>query len=63
MITKQIRQTIKGCLEGFIQGIMDEKTASDFDLGELRPLRTGSKKGDLKPYLPGSGEGKGTGHA
>ena len=50
MITKRTRQTIKGYLEGFIQGIIDEKTASDFDPRELRPLRAESKKGDLKPF-------------
>ena len=50
MITKQTRQTIKGFLEGFIQGIVDEKTDSGFDPRELRPLRRESKKGDLKPF-------------
>jgi len=31
MITKDTKQTIKGYLEGFIQGMIDEKTENGFD--------------------------------
>jgi len=50
MITKNTRQSIKGYLEGFIQGMIDEKTENGFDPKKLRPLRKESKKGDLKPF-------------
>jgi len=50
MITKNTRQTIKGYLEGFIQGMIEEKTDNGFDPKQLRPLRQESKKGDLKPF-------------
>jgi len=50
MITKNTIQTIKGYLEGFIQGMIDEKTDNGFDPKQLRPLRNESKKGDLKPF-------------
>ena len=50
MITKITRQSIKGYLEGFIQGIINDKTDNNFDPRELRPLRQESKKGDLKPF-------------
>lgn len=50
MITSKTRQSIKGYLEGFIQGIIDEKTSYNFDPKELRPFRHESKKGDLKPF-------------
>jgi len=50
MINKDTRQIIKGYIEGFIQGMIDEKTESGFDPKQLRPLRQESKKGDLKPF-------------
>ena len=50
MIKKKTRQSIKNYLEGFVQGIINEKTSSNFDPERLRPLRRESKKGDLKPF-------------
>lgn len=50
MITKDTKQSIKGYLEGFIQGMIDEKTENGFDPKKSRPLRKESKKGDLKPF-------------
>ncbi len=50
MITKETRQTIKGYLEGFIQGMIDEARENGFDAKQLRPLRNESKAGDLKPF-------------
>ena len=50
MITKETRLKIKGYLEGFIQGIIDEATKSEFDPKKLRPLRKNSTRGDLKPF-------------
>ena len=50
MMKRNTRQLIKGYLEGFIQGMIDEKTESGFDPRELRPTRQESKKGDLKPF-------------
>ena len=50
MIKRNTRQKIKGYLEGFIQGMIEEKTESGFDPKQLRPTRQESKKGDLKPF-------------
>jgi len=50
MITNETKKRIKGYLEGFIQGLIDEKTENNFDPKELRPFRRESKKGDLKPF-------------
>lgn len=50
MITKEVRDTIKGYLEGFIQGMIDEAKQNGFDRKQLRPLRKESKDGDLKPF-------------
>ncbi len=50
MITKHTKQKIKGYLEGFIQGMIDEKTENGFNPKDLRPLRSESKIGDLKPF-------------
>lgn len=50
MIIKNTRQSIKGYLEGFIQGMIDEKTENSFDSKKLRPLRKESERGDLKPF-------------
>src|SRR3989338_5891761 len=46
----KIRSEIKGFLEGFIQGMINEKTENNFDPKKLRPSRTSSTKGDLKPF-------------
>lgn len=50
MITKETRLKIKGYLEGFIQGMIDEMTDNGFDPKQLRPMRSASKSGDLKPF-------------
>ncbi len=50
MIDKKIRSQIKGYLEGFIQGMIDEAKGNNFDPKELRPLRSSSKDGELKPF-------------
>lgn len=50
MITKEIRNIIKGYLEGFIQGMVDETKQNGFDPKQHRPLRNESKDGGLKPF-------------
>lgn len=50
MISKETRNTIKGYLEGFIQGMVDEAKHNGFDPKQLRPLRNESKDGGLKPF-------------
>lgn len=50
MIQKQVRNKIKGYLEGFIQAMINEKTVNHFDQKKLRPIRNFSTKGDLKPF-------------
>ncbi len=50
MITKETHLKIKGYLEGFIQGMVDEAKQSGFDPKQLRPIRTSSQDGDLKPF-------------
>ncbi|MEK7637219.1 MAG: TdeIII family type II restriction endonuclease [Patescibacteria group bacterium] len=50
MISKETRNTIKGYLEGFIQGMVDEAKHNGFDPKQLRPLRNESKDGELKPF-------------
>lgn len=50
MITKDTRTQIKGYLEGFIQGMIDEARQNGFDPKQLRPSRQESKAGDLKPF-------------
>lgn len=50
MMKAYTRRSIKGYLEGFIQGMIDEKTVSGFDPKRLRPMRHASSKGDLKPF-------------
>lgn len=50
MINKEVRNTIKGYLEGFIQCMMDETKQNSFDPKQLRPLRDESRGGDLKPF-------------
>lgn len=50
MITPEVKNTIKGYLEGFIQGMVDETRKNNFDPKQLRPLRKVSPVGDLKPF-------------
>jgi len=50
MIAKKTRTEIKGYLEGFIQGMVDEAKTNNFDPKKLRPLRNSSKEGELKPF-------------
>lgn len=50
MISNEIQTTIKGYLEGFIQGIVDEAKENRFDPKQLRPMRQASRVGDLKPF-------------
>lgn len=50
MIKKETRSKIKGYLEGFIQGMINETVDNGFNPKELRPLRAASKKGDIKPF-------------
>jgi len=50
MINKATRLKIKGYLEGFVQGIVNETVKTGFDPKKPRPLRTHSKKGDIKPF-------------
>lgn len=50
MIPAQVRNTMKGYLEGFLQGMVDEARESGFEPKKLRPLRVSSKEGDLKPF-------------
>ena len=44
------RSAIKGYLEGFIQGMMEQISSSGLDPKKLRPPRLRSKEGDLKPF-------------
>lgn len=44
------RQAIKSYLEGFIAGVIDAFVTQDLDPRELRPPRTVSVHGDLKPF-------------
>ncbi len=50
IIKPKTRSLIKGYLEGFIQGIINEKVSSDLDPSLPRPSRTASTKGDIKPF-------------
>lgn len=50
MIDASTRTEIKGYLEGFIQGMIDQAVPSAFDPDKLRPLREESKTGELKPF-------------
>jgi len=50
MIDSKLRATIKGYLEGFIQGMVNEFRASGLSAKELRPPRESSKDGDIKPF-------------
>jgi len=50
MIKTKTRHKIKGYLEGFIQAIVADKTASGLNPKDLRPARDFDKKGKLKPF-------------
>ncbi len=50
MITPQTRTQIKGYLEGFIQGMIDQYRESPLKPNELRPLRKYSKEGNIRPF-------------
>jgi hypothetical protein len=50
MIKKEVRTQIKGYLEGFIQGMIEETKNNRFDPKKLRPIRSSSKEGELKPF-------------
>jgi hypothetical protein len=51
MISTNCKTKIKGYLEGFIQGLIDEfKPQSNVNPKELRPMRKDSKEGDIKPF-------------
>ena len=50
MIDSSLKSQIKGFLEGFVQGFVNEAKSSSFSPKELRPLRSSSKDGDLKPF-------------
>jgi len=51
MIMPETRMKIKGYLEGFIQGIiLEHKESSDLKATDLRPTKTSSPAGDIKPF-------------
>lgn len=51
MIKPDTRMKIKGYLEGFIHGIiLEHKKSSDLKPNELRPTKTRSASGDIKPF-------------
>ena len=50
MITSSTRSLIKGYLEGFLQELVAEKIDNEFNPKELRPSRSYSSRGDLKPF-------------
>jgi hypothetical protein len=50
MIQTGTRAEIKGYLEGFIQGMINEHRKSNLDPKVLRPTKTYSKEGDIKPF-------------
>ncbi len=47
---KEVRSTIKGYLEGFITGLLNEVTKTDVNPTELRPLTAKLKPGNYKPF-------------
>lgn len=50
MIHKEARSQIKGYLEGFIQGIVNEARKTGLKPTELRPTKKHSTEGDIKPF-------------
>ncbi len=50
MIKPATREKIKGYLEGFIQGIINEHKSSKLKPTDLRPTQALSETGDVKPF-------------
>lgn len=50
IIDDTTRAKIKGYIEGFIQGIINEHKETGYNPKELRPVRTFSKDADIKPF-------------
>ncbi len=50
MIPKSVRSQIKGYLEGFIQGIVNEARKTGLKPTELRPTKKYSAEGGIKPF-------------
>ena len=50
MISDTTRAKIKGHLEGFIQGLIEEKKPRLEDPRKPKPTKTFSKEGDIKPF-------------
>lgn len=50
MIKRSTREQIKGFLEGFIQGIINEHKNSSLNPKELRPVKKFSEEGNIKPF-------------
>jgi hypothetical protein len=50
MVNRETRIKIKGYIEGFIQGIIEETVKTGFDPKKPRPLRTQSTEGNIKPF-------------
>ena len=50
MIPPATRAQIKGFLEGFLQGLINDFRPSNLLATDLRPLRTESKDGEIKPF-------------
>ena len=49
-MNKEMRSRIKGYLEGFVQGLIDEHKKSSLDPKELRPIAESSSRGTIKPF-------------
>ena len=49
-MNEETKARIKGYLEGFIQGLIDEHKKSDLDPKDLRPIAESSSKGTIKPF-------------
>ena len=50
MIKADTREQIKGYIEGFIQSLIDANKRNDLKPTDLRPLKTFSATGDIKPF-------------
>lgn len=59
MVSKQTRSKIKGYIEGFVQGLINETIKSGLDPQKPRPPRMESKKGDIRPSFTNSCDEKG----